>query len=109
MESWRAGDIDAFGELVFESGESSIRNYECGCDELISLYNILREIEGVIGARFSGAGFKGFVMSIVEKGMEEEVMMKVESEYLSLYPALKGKYASYVTQISDGVGEMRRR
>ena len=108
-ECWKKGDIDGFGSLVFESGESSIRNYECGSDELVSLYTILTKTNGVIGSRFSGAGFKGFVMAIVEKGMEDEVMKKVEKEYLKIYPGLTGKYASFVTEISDGVGEGRRR
>ena len=75
----------------------------------MSLYTILTKTNGVIGSRFSGAGFKGFVMAIVEKGMEDEVMKKVEKEYLKIYPGLTGKYASFVTEISDGVGEGRRR
>lgn len=30
-EAWRKGDLDAYGQLVFQSGKSSIENYECGC------------------------------------------------------------------------------
>lgn len=33
-ELWRKGDLEGYGQLVFESGKSSIYSYECGCDEL---------------------------------------------------------------------------
>lgn len=58
-EAWRKGDLETYGKLIFESGRSSIENYECGCPELITLYNIMTEAEGIYGGRFSGAGFKG--------------------------------------------------
>ena len=38
-ELWRKGDLEGYGQLVFESGKSSIYNYECGCDELKKLYD----------------------------------------------------------------------
>ena len=57
-EAWRKGDLETYGKLIFESGRSSIENYECGCPELITLYNIMTEAEGIYGGRFSGAGFK---------------------------------------------------
>ena len=34
-EAWRRGDLETYGKLVFESGRSSVENYECGCPELI--------------------------------------------------------------------------
>ena len=37
-ELWRKGDLEGYGQLVFESGKSSIYSYECGCDELKKLY-----------------------------------------------------------------------
>ncbi len=36
-EAWRNGDIETFGKLSFESGYSSIYNYETGSDELKTL------------------------------------------------------------------------
>ena len=102
LKYWKDGNIEAYGNLVFESGLSSIENYECGSDELITLYNILRNTSGVLGARFSGAGFKGFVLALIEEGKEEDVLYKVENEYLKVYPGLRGKYKGYVTRTSDG-------
>lgn len=103
LQYWKEGNIEAYGSLVFESGLSSIENYECGCDELITLYNILKNTEGVLGARFSGAGFKGFVLALIEDGKENDVLYKVEKEYLKVYPGLTGKYKGYITRTSDGV------
>ena len=48
------------------SGESSIRNYECGSPPLIDLYQTLVATDGVHGARFSGAGFRGCCVALVE-------------------------------------------
>lgn len=103
IQYWKEGNIEAYGSLVFESGLSSIENYECGCDELITLYNILKNTEGVLGARFSGAGFKGFVLALIEDGKENDVLYKVEREYLKVYPGLSGKYRGYITGTNDGV------
>lgn len=57
-ELWRKGDLEGYGQLVFESGKSSIYSYECGCDELKKLYEIMWNTDGIYGGRFSGAGFK---------------------------------------------------
>lgn len=61
VKAWEEGDIERFGQYVFESCESSMNNYECGSPELIALYRIMRRTDGIFGGRFSGAGFKGRV------------------------------------------------
>lgn len=66
VELWRKGDLEGYGQLVFESGRSSIYSYECGCDELKELYEIMRETEGIYGGSFSGAGFKGCCMALID-------------------------------------------
>ncbi len=105
---WSEGDIENYGKLVFESGESSIINYECGCTETVELYSILHQSSGVLGARFSGAGFKGFVMAIVEKDKVDDVLEDVKRRYLTAFPHLSGKYEAYIAALSDGVMENRR-
>ena len=102
-EAWRRGDLETYGKLIFESGRSSVENYECGCPELITLYNILTETDGIYGGRFSGAGFKGCCMALIEPEREEYVMRTVEEKYLKIYPALKGKYLGAVCESADGV------
>ena len=88
-EAWRKGDLDTYGKLIFESGKSSIENYECGCPELISLYNIMTETDGIYGGRFSGAGFKGCCMALVDPEKAQDIMASVEEKYLKEYPNLR--------------------
>jgi galactokinase len=70
----RSGDIARFGELMFASHESSIRNFENSCPELDLLVAAARKTPGVYGARLSGGGFGGATINVVEKGREEEVV-----------------------------------
>ena len=102
-EAWRKGDLDAYGKLIFQSGRSSIENYECGCPELITLYNIMTETEGIYGGRFSGAGFKGCCMALVDPEKAKDVLHTVEEHYLAVYPTLKVKYLGALCDSADGV------
>ena len=102
-EAWRRGDIAAFGRLSFESGKSSIYNWETGSPELIKLYDIMTKTEGIYGGRFSGAGFKGCCMAIIDPKYETSILEKVEREYLKEFPELKGKYSAHICHSADGV------
>lgn len=102
-EAWRRGDIEEFGRLSFESGNSSIVNYETGSDELKTLYEIMRRTDGIYGGRFSGAGFKGCCMAIIDPDYKEEILEKVEAEYTKAFPELKEKYSAHICHSADGV------
>ena len=102
-ELWREGDLEGYGQLVFESGKSSIYSYECGCDELKKLYEIMRNTDGIYGGRFSGAGFKGCCMALVDPEKVEDIKAKVTEEYLKAFPELEGRYSAYVCESADGV------
>ena len=102
-EAWKNGDLENYGSLIFESGRSSIENYECGCPELITIYNIMTEVPGIYGGRFSGAGFKGCCMALVDPDQAEDVLHTVEEKYLAAYPNLKGKYLGALCESADGV------
>lgn len=103
VEAWKKGDIDAFGELIFQSGNSSIVNYETGSPELKKLYEIMTTTEGIYGGRFSGAGFKGCCMALIDPAYEKSILEKVEKEYLDAFPNLAGKYSAYICESADGV------
>ena len=74
VEALRRGDIAAFGQLMFESHESSRFNFENSCPELDQLVAAARGTPGVFGARLSGGGFGGATINLVEKGREEQVV-----------------------------------
>ena len=102
-EAWRRGDIVQFGRLSFESGRSSIYNWETGSPELKRLYEIMTETEGIYGGRFSGAGFKGCCVALIDPAFREQILERVEREYLKSFPALRGHYSAHICQTGDGV------
>ena len=102
-EAWRNGDIEAYGRLSFESGRSSIYNWETGSPELKTLYEIMTRTDGIYGGRFSGAGFKGCCMALVDPAYAESIRETVSAAYLKAFPALEGKYSVHVCQTADGV------
>lgn len=102
-EAWRKGDIETYGRLCFESGHSSIYNWETGSDELKTLYEIMTHTDGIYGGRFSGAGFKGCCMALIDPAFRESIQEKVEAEYLKAFPDLRGKYQFVVCHSADGI------
>lgn len=102
-KAWRKGDIETFGKLCFESGASSIYNWETGSPELKTLYEIMKDTDGIYGGRFSGAGFKGCCMALIDPAFEEKIKEKVEREYLKAFPALEGKFSTHICLSADGV------
>lgn len=102
LEAWRAGDLQQFGELVSESGESSIRNYECGAEHLTTLYHLLREAPGVYGARFCGAGFRGCCMALVEPAAISDLEPYIRGRYLREYPDVANQFSMHFCQSDEG-------
>lgn len=102
-EAWRRGDLETFGRLCFESGRSSIENYETGSPELKTLYEIMTRTDGIYGGRFSGAGFKGCLIALIDPAYEQSIKETVEREYLKVFPHLKGKYSAHICESADGV------
>lgn len=102
-EAWRRGDLETFGKLSFESGRSSIYNYETGSDELKTLYEIMLHTDGIYGGRFSGAGFKGCCMAIIDPFFAWDIEKHVTNEYLKAFPALEGKFSVHICDTADGV------
>ena len=106
VEAWKNGDIRQFGQLVFESCESSMNNYECGSPELIALYQIMRQTNGIYGGRFSGAGFKGACIALVDPACEEEIRREVTKAYLAQYPQYRNSFEIFFCDPADGVDFM---
>ncbi|MBQ4536509.1 MAG: GHMP kinase [Lachnospiraceae bacterium] len=103
VKAWRAGDLEKFGQLIFESGRSSIENYETGSKELAALQEIMESVEGIYGGRFSGAGFNGSSMALIDPTKRESIAEYVTSEYLKRFPELEGKFSITFCKTADGV------
>ncbi len=102
-EAWRRGDLETYGRLSFESGHSSIYNYETGSPELKALYEIMTHTDGIYGGRFSGAGFKGCCMALIDPAFEESISGQVSEEYLKQFPLLEGKYSVHICESANGI------
>lgn len=102
VTAWESGNLQLFGKLSFDSCESSIHNYECGSPELISIYNIIRPLHGVYGGRFSGAGFKGAVIALVDPKHKESIEKELTEKYLAEYPEYSETFKVFWVRPDDG-------
>lgn len=102
VTAWETGNIELFGELCFESCESSIHNYECGSMELIAIYEIMKDTDGVWGGRFSGAGFKGACIALVDPTKEEHIREVLTREYLKQFPEYNDSFEVHFCKTDDG-------
>ena len=103
VTAWRNGDIEEYGRLSFESGRSSIESWETGSPELKKLYEIMLTTDGIYGGRFSGAGFKGCCMALVNPEYAESIEKTVTKAYLKEFPELKDKFSVHFCDSADGV------
>jgi galactokinase len=65
------GRIEELGALLDASHRSLRDDYEVSTPEVDLLVETLREREGVVGARITGAGFGGAVVAIARAGAGE--------------------------------------
>ena len=107
-EAWKRGDLEAFGKLMVESGESSVHDYQCGSPELITIFNALKTIPGVYGARFSGAGYRGCCIGIVDPSCHREVEERIAEAYPAKHPQYADKYKVYFCKTANGASFVAR-
>ena len=102
-EAWRRGDLKEFGRLSFASGWSSIYHWETGSPELKKLYELMTQTEGFYGGRFSGAGFKGCCMGIIDPKKADVITETVTRQYLQAFPEMEGKFSIHICTSEDGI------
>lgn len=100
--AWHGGDLGAFGALMTESGASSIRWYESGSPPLITLYDALCSAPGVYGARFSGAGFRGNCIALVDPARRDEAAEVIHSRYPAAHPEYADRYSIHFCRPGTG-------
>ena len=101
VTAWETGNLKLFGKLSFDSCESSIHNYECGSPELIAIYDIMRQLPGVWGGRFSGAGFKGACIALVDPAYKEDVAKVLTERYLAQFPEYESTFQVFWVRPDD--------
>ena len=103
VKAWQDGKLEDFGKISFESGESSIYNYEAGSKELIAIHEIMKETKGIYGGRFSGAGFKGCCLAIIDPKYEDSIREEITDKYLRLFPEYKDSFNIYYCSTANGL------
>jgi galactokinase len=77
------GDIKAFGALLDAAHASARDDYEISCPELEILVKTAREVDGVLGARLTGAGWGGCIVALVEDEAAPAFSAYVSQKYLA--------------------------
>ncbi len=83
LELLGGGDVEGFGDLMYDSHESLRHDYEVSCRELDILVDATLEMRGVAGARMTGAGFGGCTVNLVEEGYVDKFTELIKEKYLS--------------------------
>ncbi len=71
-----AGKLEAFGQFLFDSHETSRTAFENSCDELDIVVEAAREA-GALGARLSGGGWGGSVVALVKANEADAICEKI--------------------------------
>lgn len=98
------GSLERFGELLWQSHESSRVNFENSCPELDMLVDIARTVDGVYGSRLTGGGFGGATLTLLHRQSREAFQARIRERYT----AKTGAEANvYFASVDDGARVIR--
>jgi len=100
-KAWNEANLELFGQLMNESCKSSINNYESGSDILIELHELVSGMDGVYGSRFSGGGYGGCVVALVQCAAAENICAGITETFTARHPELPSKV--FVAEMGDGL------
>ncbi len=81
VDALAKSDVETFGQLLYESHESSKVNFTNSCSEMDILIDISKTIPGCLGARLSGGGFGGITIHLTKEDEAEEYCNKLKAAY----------------------------
>jgi galactokinase len=103
VKAWRQGDMETFGRLMNASCESSIKDYECGSQPIHDLQQIVSQTRGVYGSRFSGGGFGGCVVGLVESKEALDAAEEITIAYQNRHPEVADAARVYLADSASGL------
>lgn len=105
VDALRLEEARELGRLMNEAHVSARDHYRISCPELEILVQSANEVEGVVGARLTGAGWGGCIIALVHKDAVEEFQSHVHARYLqatgrdaSIFPCQAGPGAGLVAR-----------
>jgi len=81
VQALESNDYKKLGELMIESHKSLRDDYEVSNKELDVCVDILLKIDGVYGARMTGAGFGGSVICLAKQDAIDTIVERLRTEY----------------------------
>ena len=77
----RAGDLQQFGQYLYESHASSRDFFKNSCPELDLLVDLARAHPNCLGARLTGGGFGGATLHLVTESEAERYSQEIAQKY----------------------------
>ena len=100
VQALQRGDLTTFGQLLYASHQSLARDYEVSSPELDLIVQLARRLDGVVGARMTGAGFGGCTVNLVR----QEAIDSFRGQVIEVYRSRTGLPAEmYVCRAVDGL------
>lgn len=99
LQFLQTGDAKAFGDLMFESHESSRVNFENSTPELDALVDIARDEPGLLGSRLTGGGFGGATVSLIKRDTANAIAASITKKYRE---RTGNTCQTYLCEIADG-------
>jgi galactokinase len=100
-KAWYEANLELFGQLMNQSCQSSINNYEVGSDILIELHELISGMDSVYGSRFSGGGYGGCVVALVQRPAAENICARIAKTFITRHPELPSKV--FIAEMGDGL------
>ncbi len=77
----KEGDMASLGTLLAEAHASARDDYEISVPEVEVLVNAANSVEGVVGARLTGAGWGGCIIALVQEDSVDEFTSRIRKNY----------------------------
>jgi galactokinase len=103
MDAWKAGDIEAVGNVFRQDGIGLRDEYVISGPELESMCDIVRTVPGALGERMLGGGDKGAAGCLVLAADADNVKAAVDMAYPRSRPDFADHYAVHTCKVVDGI------
>ncbi len=103
LEAWRAGNIATVGENFRADGIGLRDDYLISGQELETMCDIARTVDGVLGERMLGGGDKGASGAIIRPEALEPLSEAVTRAYPQAHPEFGDEYALHSCRMVDGI------
>lgn len=103
-KAWQESNLEFFGQLMNQSCQSSIRNYESGSEILIELHELVSNTNGIYGSRFSGGGYGGCVIALAHKDQAESACEEIAEKFSARHVELPSQV--FIAGMGDGLSSV---